>query len=410
MSPAWRRRRRTGRDVAETHGLYRSQAGHREPCPPRVSSKTRAACALWRALVVCGIVMGASDVRATEIARSSLPLTPATLARPVPQVVAHEPAALPSGCGLNPLAMGSSTPLIPGEFLRWDVVVLGLRAGEVALHVAPTIDVEGVTVVPVSARVQTGAWWRLMGEVEATLVTLVDVETAMPVRMANEVVVREPWAMTASVTREDAAFAPATVGPRGPAGGAVHGRLEQLRQGARSRKEAHLTSRTDIVDVLGMVPWIRTRDLVRGRRFCLDLFHRRRLYRFEGRVGEVEQVDTPQGPRRARHIRAQLVRGGPRQPRPMDLWVSDDDDRVPLLARSPEGVGAIELRLTHHARAAAGAVPLQRESSTSSLLPDHHGVDVTMTPQPEATGAPEMPSAPATSNAAPVSQGVPTSP
>jgi hypothetical protein len=151
-------------------------------------------------------------------------------------------------------------------------------------------------------------------------------------------------------------------------------------------REARVSSHADVVDVLAILPWLRARELPDGRRFCFDLFHRRRLYRVEAVVGPVEPVDSPLGQRRARRIDARVLRSAGRDARELAIWLSDDDDRVPLRARTSEGVGDVELRLVRFER--GGRMPAPPSPSTpSSSTPSPN------TPSPS-TPSPSTPSPP----------------
>jgi len=253
--------------------------------------------------------------------------------------------------------LGERLPWGPGESLSWDVTLLGVRAGRVAARTDEPTRIDGVDVYPVRARARTDSFLKAFGDFDASMVTFVDPRTSTPVRMANHVVSHELFVDEPQVTREDAAFSPSTVGAGGPRGGRVRGVFDHKGRGRKVHKEARVSSRAEVVDLLAVLPWLRSRELVAGRRFCVELFHRRRLYRVEGVFGAVEVVQVPAGQRRGRRIDAAVQRAEGRKPRALEVWLSDDDERVPLLVRSPEGVGSIELRLAHHQRGRAASRP-----------------------------------------------------
>lgn len=314
-------------------------------------------------------------------------LAPLPLERPLSSVVDDDPPPPPGACGAGPLTLrGPDPPWGPGETLAWDLTVFGVRAGGVGVEIGERVHSDGIDVFPVSARAHTDSIARVLGEVDATMISLVDARSSTPVRMANELVTRALFVDEPTITREDAAFAPALDGPGGPRGGRVNAVLDQRGGGRQTVRKARVSSRAEVVDLLGILPWLRARELPEGRRFCLDLFHRRRLFRVEAVVGPIEALELPIGPRRGRRIDARILRATGREPRELVVWLSNDDDRVLLRARTPEGVGDIELRLTRYVRG--------RRTQTK---PQHAGP----TPPAPSPPSPPAPSPPAPTGTAP---------
>jgi hypothetical protein len=338
-------------------------AGRGERRARRGRARRRGAVAVWAAVLATAL----STVGGVRAGTTTAPLVPLPLDRPESRIVDEDPLPPPGACGGGslPLRNGPSSSG-PGESMDWELTVYGVRAGSVGLVVGERERVDGIDVLPVSARAHTESVARVLGEVDATMVTLIDERSSVPVRMANELVTRALFVGEPTITREDAAFAPAAIGPAGPAGGRVNAVLSQRGGGRRLRREARVSSRTDVVDVLAILPWLRARDLREGRRFCLDLFHRRRLFRIEASIGPIETVAAPQGPRRGRRIDARVLRSAGREARELAVWLSDDEHRVPLRARTTEGVGDVELRLL---RFVPGRRPEVRSPGTSPSTP-----------------------------------------
>ena len=62
-------------------------------------------------------------------------------------------------------------------------------------------------------------------------------------------------------------------------GGRVAAKFDLFANGKAVNKSGHSTSRADVVDILSIVYWLRSRQLEPGKRFCFEMFHRRRLWR-----------------------------------------------------------------------------------------------------------------------------------
>lgn len=286
---------------------------------------------------------GVADEGGDLLAAPLLPLL--GVPRPRPVVVDVDPP--PPACAPLPM-VGERLPYGPGELLGWDLTVLGLRTGRVLAGVGERTTMDGADVYPVQARARTDGFLAVFGEVDARMVTYLEPATSEPVRMANKTTLAQPFGRAPSITREDAAIAPARVGPSAAHGARVRARLVVTTADTQRLREARLSSGADVLDVLSAFYWLRARQLAVGQRFCFDVYHRKRLFRVEGRVAEIEMKTVPLGARRALRLEA-FVRGRGTT-RPVRLWISDDQDRLPLLLSTPDPVGDIELRLGSFAR------------------------------------------------------------
>jgi hypothetical protein len=166
-------------------------------------------------------------------------------------------------------------------------------------------------------------------------------------------VVQQPLSDKQIISREDGAFAPAIVRAGGQSGGEVVARLRRTSSEGPvlTDKRAWLKSGADVVDTLSVVYYLRSRELVEGTPFCFELYHRRKLWRVTGTVAGREVVRAPGGAHVAQRLEAELRPVvGKNPPRPVTAWISADDDRVPVLVKTPDGVGSIEVRLLSHQR------------------------------------------------------------
>jgi hypothetical protein len=242
-------------------------------------------------------------------------------------------------------------PFGPGEKLSYDVAFLGMRTGKANLRVSEATTMDGVSVYPVQAQLKTDGFLNAFGNVDARMVTFLEPRTLLPTRMVNRVTTVKPFSKPA-VSREDGAFAPKWAGATETRGGEVHGRLSRSGPDGAVTRRAKLATDADVLDFLSVIYALRARTVPEGGAFCFDLYHRRRLWRVEGKGMGTELVRAPLGSRMARRLEAK-VRGlgkEPPPPRVLTAWISIDADRLPVLVSSPEGVGAIEVRLVGHER------------------------------------------------------------
>lgn len=273
------------------------------------------------------------------------------LDRPTPvELEPGEEAPRLRGCPTSPLPpLRERLPFGPGELLSYDVALFGIRTGKVHLRVGERTSMDGVVTYPLHAQAKSDGFLEIFGDFDARMVSFFDPSRLLPVRMVNRTVSRQPFKKQPFISREDGAFAAATIGPGGPVGGHVNARLKRTGPEVDIDKSARLKSNADVVDMLSVVYYLRSRELPAGARFCFELYHRRRLWRVDGAVADVELVRPPIGARRARRLEASVRRVGgadPPPPRPVTVWMSDDADRLPVLIATPSPRGGqIEVRL-----------------------------------------------------------------
>lgn len=297
-----------------------------------------------------------------------LSLSPLPLSRPKPKVLDADPPPLLGACVDDGLPMlRERLPFGPGESLTFELALVGVRAGRVGLRVDDKARVDGVDVYPVVARARTDRFLAAFGAIDASMVSFLDPQTVQPLRMANRAVTRELFDQAPSTTREDAVFAPSTVTPSGPRGARVNARLDHFGKGKQTVRDSKPTSRADVVDVLSIVYWLRSRELKEGQRFCFELFHRRRLWRVFGAVGGVVETASPYATKKARRLDLSVLRARPGQEaRPLTVFVSDDDDRLPLILNTSD---QLQVRLTGFTRGRTLSRSVLPSSSNSPVTP-----------------------------------------
>jgi hypothetical protein len=267
---------------------------------------------------------------------------------PIPTLLRPKPTARPAGgarsavrggCAVLPLpTRGDSLPFGPGETLGYEVRLLGVRTGRVDLRMGEQASVDGERVYPLFASAQTTGFLSVLGELDGRMISYLDPETGRPVRMVNRFVT-DTLGSPRKLAREDAAFS---------SDAQVAGELTYQQGSEESTRPARLRATGDLLDALSVIYYARSRTLTQGEPFCFEIYHRRRLWRVEGRVGETKVVSAPFGSRRAQRVEGTLtlVGGGDQRPRHVVAWVSDDADRLPLLVQTPDRMGTLSVRLT----------------------------------------------------------------
>lgn len=253
-------------------------------------------------------------------------------------------------CNAAPLPpLRERLPFGPGEVLSFDVALLGVRTAKVNVRVGERTEMDGVTTYPLQAQAKSDGFLELLGKFDARMVSFFDPRTLLPVRMVNRTTSHQAFSDAPFLAREDGAFAPVAVGPAGPIGGEVNARLQRSGPDLAVDRKGRLKSNADVVDVLSVLYSLRSRELPSGQPFCFELYHRLRLWRVEGSIGDVELVRAPVGQRRARRLVATLSPGARSKepPRTVTMWIGDDEARLPVLVSAPmtDGVGQLELRL-----------------------------------------------------------------
>jgi hypothetical protein len=154
-----------------------------------------------------------------------------------------------------------------------------------------------------------------------------DAGTLHPIRYADRI-----------VDREGSATSTATFG-RGPAV-----RIDWT-SGKRSGVNAFVRQ-PGVLDALSAIYYLRAAALRPGVPVCFDLVGARKAWRVSGSVGATERVETPAGSFTAVRVTGRGVRTDrPAEVTHLQLWVSDDDRRLPVEATVDAGSGVVRARL-----------------------------------------------------------------
>jgi phage tail protein X len=297
-----------------------------------------------RVIVLALAFVGAGLAVADDDEPPDAPLLPIpNLLRPTPQAGSKGTAPVRGACvAPAPKASESVVPYLPGENMHFDVKVLGLRTGQVVLQANRSTRIDNVDVMPVSAYAKTDSAFSFFGELEGRMLSYVGAKNARPVRMVNHVQTKQMWKKPA-ISREDAAFSD---------DGQVASRVTYWREGKERSWPGKSTATSDLVDVLSVVYYARTRALVEGEPFCFQVYHRRRIWQIEGTPGALENVSPPIGKRLARRIDVVAKRlggkAGAESTRAITVHLSDDKSRLPLIVRTVDGFSDVAVELRSH--------------------------------------------------------------
>lgn len=252
-------------------------------------------------------------------------------------------------CGVPMLPQRpSKLPFGPGERLDYDVRFFGFKTGGVSLYMSNRELIDGKATYPVRAVGRTEGAANLLGGVDVRMMTWLDPASMTPIRMASRAR-QKPLIGHALLVREDAAFQKPT--PERP--GQIDSRLKWWRDGKAFRSDGHKAANGDLVDVLALLYYGRSRVFTEGSTFCFTVFHRRALWRVEGLIGEAELTSSPWGTREALRITAAIRRlsrrGLSEAATDVTVWVTDDDARLPLKMEKKERFGSVEAVLARYA-------------------------------------------------------------
>ncbi len=230
----------------------------------------------------------------------------------------------PPECGPPELRPGPR-PFRPGESLRYDLDIMGVvRAGSLTLSVERPV----LGQLPLRARVRNTSVFAKVREVRGVALSWVDEESLRPARYRDELL--ENGVRKVSDTR---------IAGDGPI-------VIEKDYGGR-RESSTFARRREVLDALSALFTLRAARLEPGLRLCFDLVANRRFWRVEAEVAaERDRVETPEGFHLALRIDATAARADqPDKKRPVHLWLSDDERRLPLAVVSEVDFGPVAAKL-----------------------------------------------------------------
>lgn len=209
-------------------------------------------------------------------------------------------------------------PFQPGEELAYELTVAGLYVGRFETKVGHTRSVNGKPRTSFFGRARTNAFASSFKKFAGRYMSLAEPNTLMPIGMRVEATYGDDprWEkveFSNKQTKVDASF---------------------LYQGKEGRR---IYDKDDpLTDVLTMLYYARTRNLVQGSESCQEVFGSRWLWRVEAKVVGDAEVDTPVGKKMATRVTTRFVRSAhpdarPNQPKfEMDVFFAKDQSQAPL--------------------------------------------------------------------------------
>jgi hypothetical protein len=224
-------------------------------------------------------------------------------------------------------------PFGPGEELGYVISLSGVYVGRASLTVGERSSHGRHVVYPVYGQATTNTFFNKMSRMDSLQTSLVTPDGVFPLLMQSQ-------ARTDSATRdEEVQFDPEQRLARGWLRLRDHEWKGQAQGGQI------------VQDAVSIVYFARSRQVQPGQSYCTEIYYGKRLWVVRGQVGEVESVSTPAGPYRALRVLGEAVRDGePRYSRSFTVWLTDDEDRLPVRLVSPSAYGEIEVRIDHFKR------------------------------------------------------------
>lgn len=226
--------------------------------------------------------------------------------------------------GLGPAT--PSLPFAPGERLTYAIDSIGIKAGTLEMLVLPPRP-DGKWAVEVKA--QTNTFFSKIRSVSSTIVSVFDPTTVRPLQYKED-------------STEDEIRRVSDVKFTGPkvALVEVHG------FGAPSWR-GEMAYGNDVTDIALGFYLMRSVKLQPGQAVCTDVYAVQRFWRVWGKVVGVEKVILPAGEFSSLRVAGQAARHDLRDARrEVQLWLSNDERRIPLAALSAIDLGAVRASLT----------------------------------------------------------------
>jgi hypothetical protein len=238
-------------------------------------------------------------------------------------------------CGLPPLR-DAPRPFGPGELLAYDFDVMGVvKAGSLSLAVEPRMA-RG-TLLPLRGRIKNSSVFAKVRRVKGYGLSWVAARDLRPQRYRDE-------------TEED--------GVRKTTDTRLDGKGPVTMEWAFGEKKgtSTLEPEREVMDILSFVYYLRAAALRPGQEICVDLVANRRFWRMRATVvpGQ-ERVESPAGVFQTVRVDAVLTRAdGTGGKRPVHLWFSTDERRLPVAVVSEVDLGPVRAILS---RATASNAP-----------------------------------------------------
>ena len=232
------------------------------------------------------------------------------------------PAALPNASRENlPKDQLFPVPFLPGERLVYTIAWLKIEGGEMTLSAARASSPDGVPVYHLLLTAVSNDYVSKFYPVNTRYETWVDARDFQPLRFEK----------------------------RAREGRYSSDEVEEFDLGRRMA--FWRTDRTPlperVQDIISSFYFMRSQSLIPGSEIPLDMYSRGKIYRLVVHVQERESVETEAGTFETVRVQpAMLGRDGEDRNRgKLFLWFSDDERRIPVMARTILPIGSVSARL-----------------------------------------------------------------
>jgi hypothetical protein len=259
------------------------------------------------------------------------------LARPDAPAVSSSP----------PRSLDEVTPLfLPGEQMQWDVALRGVRGAHASLAVGQPGEVDGRRVIMIRSLVESAGMVSLMLSFRDDVTSWLDLDRRRPLRVRTDTELGKLAALIECAWE----------------GG--RWRVSFQRRGGEARRMSMRPPRgTAPQDGHSSIGVLRAWTPAPGERATLWGLSGRRMWRVDLTAAGSSDLEVPLGRFRAHRLDGVATRMAfgslnpdrTRPPRSFSVYVSDDEDRLPLLFVAATEYGDVRIEMTGYDRPAAVA-------------------------------------------------------
>ncbi len=232
------------------------------------------------------------------------------------------------GCEAPSPALRKKHRVDVNEKLEYQLKFLGMNRGKAFFQTRKT---KGGFWVKSKGKLKLDGFFHWLDAIDGRMVSFLNPKNSKPGRMFNHV-----YAGNSGEVRESAVFS------------ADHHVSGTLIYKGRKRP-ATLQGTSEVVDALSALYYLRHRKFKAQKKFCFEVYHRRRLWRVEGQMSHKENISVKAGKGDAIVLKATVRRlGGGKsqgQRHQVKLWLSHDRHRLPLKFEAPIGFGDLRAEL-----------------------------------------------------------------
>lgn len=248
-------------------------------------------------------------------------------ALPPPGVSSVSPVLAPAAREHLPKDRLLAVPFEPGETLVYDVSWLKIEGGEMTLATTRELTPDGVPVHRIALWAESNDYVSRFYPVRTRYESWVDARDFLPVRFEKHA--REGRYESDEVEQFDLA-----------------------RRTAVWRDVEHVRATSAVPerfqDIISSFYFLRTQALSDGQSVNVDLYSRGKIFKLKAVVQGKERVETPLGAFDAWKVQPQLRENetaADRNRGKLFLWFTDDERRLPVMARTVLPIGSVTARL-----------------------------------------------------------------